>query len=446
MVHYQGNLYVLLQNKDAVTLKKPDGDIYYDNEEKDNYFYLLKYDLNGNLIWSKRQKGDARIFDVDASGIYIADEFSGSVEFETGSGTSSLSSLGNTDIYVLKYDLAGNYVWARRYGGINSDRLETLEVKGNDIFLTGEFQESMSFNTPGSLDPPLLKVGNIDQDESFVIRLNSLGDLQWAKRFSANQSYPVNFQNIIAANNLVYLVGINYYSSLDYSNPYNIHQNPIIRPKNDAYLAIFCYDLAGNFLWAKTAGDTLKDSDLINVSSTVIDGNLVLAGAYQNSINFSDPFQPNTDTMSSDLYPWYNTYLVSYSSSGNLLSYQGIRSLIGSSYVFNTFQANGNLYLHGSFSYFSEFNEINYSPENNGFLDLIKLRPCSPKNLLQSTADDMNFGYHQQVNPAGQTLTAQNLLSGEVKVSYKADAILLEPGFQAQSGTVFSAVSGNCSN
>ena len=59
---------------------------------------------------------------VDSSGnVYTTGIFQGTADFDPGSGTANLSARGGLDVFVVKFDASGNYVWANQYGGSESE-------------------------------------------------------------------------------------------------------------------------------------------------------------------------------------------------------------------------------------------------------------------------------------------------------------------------------------
>ena len=79
---------------------------------------------------------------VDVNGnLYVAGGLRGSnVDFDPGAGIFLLSSAGEKDGFVAKYDQGGNFKWAFRFGGTGIDDVEDIEVDNSgNIVISGFF-------------------------------------------------------------------------------------------------------------------------------------------------------------------------------------------------------------------------------------------------------------------------------------------------------------------
>ncbi|MBX2964146.1 MAG: gliding motility-associated C-terminal domain-containing protein [Cyclobacteriaceae bacterium] len=138
----------------------------------DRDIFVLKLDLNGNLVWAKNIGGaardDGRDIAVDANGnVYATGFFQGTVDFDPGAGIVNKTSAGTLDIFVLKLNATGNFEWVRRVGGIDWDQGAKIYVDGgNNIYLTGHYRNSVDFD-PG---PCVRTLTANTEDEIFVMK------------------------------------------------------------------------------------------------------------------------------------------------------------------------------------------------------------------------------------------------------------------------------------
>lgn len=118
-------------------------------------------------------------FATDASGnSYVTGNYYGTATF---GDLPPMTSLGQSDVYVVKYDNAGSALWAVSGGGDNFDGPFDLALDPQgDVFITGYFQSATA--TFGS--NALTLVGTMD---IFVAKLNTAdGSFAWAQRFGSN--------------------------------------------------------------------------------------------------------------------------------------------------------------------------------------------------------------------------------------------------------------------
>src|SRR4029078_109702 len=84
--------------------------------------FVLKLDAAGNFQWVKQMGGtqmdQAWGISLDPSGnILTTGHFEGTVDFDPGSGTYNLVSVGSLDAFISKLDPNGNFIWAKQVGG-----------------------------------------------------------------------------------------------------------------------------------------------------------------------------------------------------------------------------------------------------------------------------------------------------------------------------------------
>jgi hypothetical protein len=108
---------------------------------------------------------------LDKNGnVLIAGKFNGS--FSIGSNT--LTSAGDKDILVAKYNSSGVAQWARSAGGSSTDEALCVATdQNNNVIITGFYRNQANFGST-----QMIGYGG---DEMFVAKYNSGGTLQWVK-------------------------------------------------------------------------------------------------------------------------------------------------------------------------------------------------------------------------------------------------------------------------
>src|SRR5436190_23164970 len=87
---------------------------------------ILNIHAKAQLKWAKQVSGisteqaDHMVLD-DSGYIYVTGIFNDALDFDPGPGNYTLNSNGYSDIFILKLDTAGNFIWARSLGGGATD-------------------------------------------------------------------------------------------------------------------------------------------------------------------------------------------------------------------------------------------------------------------------------------------------------------------------------------
>ena len=151
-----------------------------------NEIFVAKYDASGDLVWAKRAGGTSGDFGigiaVDGAGnSYVTGFFEVSATFGAGETNETiLTSAGNRDIFVAKYDASGDLVWAKRAGGTIADFASGIAVNGSgNSYVSGQFAGSATFGVGETSETTLTTAGGRD---IFVAKYDASGDLVWAKR------------------------------------------------------------------------------------------------------------------------------------------------------------------------------------------------------------------------------------------------------------------------
>ncbi len=154
--------------------------------------WLVKTDLNGNVLWKKTYGGPDWDF-----GNWIANTADGGY-IVTGS-TQSYGA-GNKDIYLIRLNANGDSLWTRTYGGADEDEgAEIFEHPSGDFYLCGK---TKSFGSGGN--------------DIISMKLNASGDSTggtgWHRIFGGNlddegTTVALNFQNELVVGGITYSIG-----------------------------------------------------------------------------------------------------------------------------------------------------------------------------------------------------------------------------------------------
>lgn len=236
--------------------------------------YLAKIDAGGNVLWSKTCAGTGEEFanglSVDKAGnVIIAGNFNGS---NMGFDTDTIVSAGDVDVFVAKYDGAGNVLWAKSAGGIDSDFCETVtnDLSGNTIIAGTSYGNSMSFGN-------LTIAGN---NGMYITKYDMSGNEQWVQApFSNHTEYAYGITTDTAGN--IFTTGRFGGSLLDFGGVSVAKPNPVAL--SSMYLVK--HNPNGNPLWAiASCGDRTIDSKAVCITAS---GHPLVTGFYNSaSVSF----------------------------------------------------------------------------------------------------------------------------------------------------------------
>ncbi len=133
--------------------------------------------------------GTSEIFDMFwkspgvGGNIYATGVFTGSVDFDMGTGTTTLTSNGGADIFISCQSDNGSYQWVIGIGGTGSDTaLKIEEGPDGHLYIAGEFSDAVDFDA-GSGVSTLTSSGGTD---AFLLKCDILnGQFMWAKQVAS---------------------------------------------------------------------------------------------------------------------------------------------------------------------------------------------------------------------------------------------------------------------
>lgn len=229
----------------------------------------------GACGWSKSfggagdQQGTA--IAADATGnVVVAGSFSGLAHI----GGATVSGDGQSDLFVVKLDTAGELVWSKGIGDVAMNPSDQV-VKGiaidghDDVLLTGEIGGTVDFGGD------LLDVG--DDVAGFVAKLDPAGVHLWSKKFGGAPSAGGHGIAVDGADNV--LVTGYFAGSVDFGNG-----ALVAAPGGETDMLAVKLSAAGDPIWSRRFGDGAAQLG----RSIAVDGrgNLFLTGDTEGNIDF----------------------------------------------------------------------------------------------------------------------------------------------------------------
>ena len=177
-----GQRIVLDSTGHAIILGQFNGDVSFGGKPLTSIgnqdLVLFKLDEKGGHVWSKRFGSNFNELGLGlatdpAGNIAITGSFDNEITF----GGDKLASQGESDVFVAKFDAAGEHQWSTAFGAAREDIGYGMGMdKYGNIALGGWFWQSVDFGG-GPLE------ANGQNKDAFLVKLSAKGEFRWAKRF-----------------------------------------------------------------------------------------------------------------------------------------------------------------------------------------------------------------------------------------------------------------------
>lgn len=272
------------------------GDSYSDNDgdkTQPNWnslyfdFWVVKTDSVGNIMWDKDLGGTKG---EDLSSILESND--GGYLFCGSSGSDSTGNItqnakGTTDFWVLKTDINGNILWDKRYGGSNTNKLNSADKTFDGGYILGGYSNS---NISGDKSEP-----SWGDEDYWIIKIDSTGNKQWDKRFGGTASDVL--MSLKRCKDGGYVLGGYSYSGISGDKT----QPNFVGSFSYPDYWVIKIDSIGNKIWDKTFGGTGYDN-LISVQQSSDEG-FILGGISKSGISGNKTL-PNWDPTNSTSDYW----------------------------------------------------------------------------------------------------------------------------------------------
>lgn len=227
-----------------------DGDI--SGNHGGNDYWVVKLDKSGSIVWQQSIGGSGEDIATDVKqttdGGYVVAGYSNS------SDSLVSGNHGGNDFWIVKLDANGVQVWQKSFGGTSDDRAIAIQQTIDGGYVVTGHSNSKDANL----------TNNNGNNDIWVIKLSSTGNLDWQKSFGGSGNDYATA--VLQAMDGGYLVG-GYTFSVD-GDVTNDHGN------NDYWLLKLNSD--GSLKWQKTFGGS--ENDYARALVATIDGGFVVGG------------------------------------------------------------------------------------------------------------------------------------------------------------------------
>ncbi|MBX7158344.1 MAG: hypothetical protein K1X66_08170 [Verrucomicrobiae bacterium] len=265
--------------------------------------FIAKYSPSGALIWIKQipafEDCLPRSIAVDpkTQDIVIIGQFIFKIDFDPGPGEFFLNNEEESkQTFVLKLNNQGNFVWAKQLrgntkateeGGVDYSRPFDLVINSNgNIFITGEFSNSVDFDPSDKeffLETKLFEGSNV-----FVWALNASGNFLWAKEWGwqggGSTNSGVERGTAVAVDNIGHLyVGGTFGKTIFFEINNGVLALPSAGESDSFVLKLDASN--GKEIWAKRIGGPAND--LINSIEVNRAQQVIIAGNFSQTCDFN---------------------------------------------------------------------------------------------------------------------------------------------------------------
>jgi len=293
-----GNTWVLGSFEGVVDFDPGDGEDIHEATGAEDVF-VTRFDAQGSYRWTRTLGGSGSdlgwgIAVDDQANVIVTGSFQETVDFDPGPEAAPCTSNGGSDIFVLKLDESGAYVWVRTIGGILDDGSADVAVDDqNDVIAIGHFQHRVDFDPTDGEDVR----GAGGGEDIFALKLGGNGSYQWAYTVGGLQADEALGVAADADGDVVLTGRFRRSFDFDPGDGQDVHQ---AIGGSDAFVTRLGPD--GAYHWTYTAGGVSTDG-AFDVSVTAL-GETALTGYFWETVDFdpSEGLDERTSAGQSDVF------------------------------------------------------------------------------------------------------------------------------------------------
>lgn len=235
-----------------------------------NEMFVLKLNSNGDFVWARLMKGSSHPWQLElgTDRVYI----SGTFQNQLIVSQDTLSSKGSNDIFILKLNTDGSSVWAKSYGGTSTESNRSLMVDENEnIYLGGTFAGTVLF------DSTLQSLSASQLTDGYLLKIDKDGKVDWLKQFEGVTVMGID----VNLNNHIFLTG-EFSGTVDF-DPSSSSDTKTSAGSTDAYVVKL--DIQGRYYWSAVFGGVNNEKSW-SIAADSAD-NVVLGGSFYSQTDFT---------------------------------------------------------------------------------------------------------------------------------------------------------------
>lgn len=380
--------------------------------------FVLKLTTDGDYAWAHVFDGNfinyARGITTDGNDdVLVGGRFFGTVDFDPGPNSVNLTAVGG-DVFILKLDENGNFLWVKQVSGDGSESDLTLDiaVDGNgDVVATGVFDGT------ADLDPGAgTQLATAPQRDVFVLKLNGQGDFIWAKAMGGPGLVFAEDVELDGAGN-IYLSG---YYDADFDADPSADTLWLTHSGSFDYF-VEKLDANGNLRWAHGFGGGPFDQDLARGLAIDPAANLYITGRFRtNALDFD----PGPGVYRLDTDGGSDAFVQKLDSAGNFLAARHIKTS-GLSDIGEAVEVDAaeNVYLTGAFYGLGDFNpgpdSFLVESQGQGDIYVLKLVPC---DHTSASVTELSCGPYTALD--GQVFTETGTYTAVIANAVGCDSVI----------------------
>lgn len=252
--------------------------------------YVLKTNGEGGYEWAVNVGGESFDYGVgittDTDGnVYVTGYYDGTVDFDPGAGVANITAIGGGDIFILKLNADGEFLWAKSVGGTGYEESTAIAVSSTGtVTVLGYFYEPADFN-PGPDEFILTSEGASD---TFLENLDANGDFISAQRYGGSD-LDLALDMKISGTNEIFIAG--YFEGTTDFDPSNSGEFNLTSSTEGFSSYLLHLNSAGELVFAGATHD-----GNVEVRGLAVDANdnVYLTGHFNGTVNLN-PDGTNTD-------------------------------------------------------------------------------------------------------------------------------------------------------